>query len=169
MNDRRSLSHHCIMLGPYVIMVVLLWHYFSTKLMLGLQYCKFLHSFSFCLRCLWSPRYYGHNLPKYLHGQFYSHKAIWRDKITQMSECLQNTVCRKTGYNMHGYNIPRQFQQATPLLLQEHSTKSNLLLVINNFPNQRVCLIKIRLQILILIGMKCCNIMHKALVKWQFT
>lgn len=42
-----------------------------------------------------------------------------------MPEHLQNTLCGRTGYNMHGYNIPLQFQQATPILLQECSTKSN--------------------------------------------
>lgn len=91
---------------------------------------------------------------------------------TKRLRCL--SVCRT--HSVAGLAImciditsPFNFSKPLPSCFKNVALNLTLLLVINNFPNQRVCLIKIRLQILILIGMKCCNIMHKALVKWQFT
>lgn len=137
--------------------------------MLGLRQPKFLDSFGFCIGCLWSPRCYGHNLPKYLRGQFYSHKAIWRDKNhSDIWVFAEHSVAGLAIMCTH-ITSPFNFNKPLPSCFKNVALNLTLLLVINNFPNQRVCLIKIRLQILILIGMKCCNIMHKALVKWQFT
>lgn len=100
----------------------------------------------------------------------FTHTKLFQE--TKLLRCLN--ICRT--HSVAGLAItcmditsPFNFNKPLPSCFKNAALNLTLLLVINNFPNQRVRLIKIRLQILILIGMKCCNIMHKALVKWQFT
>lgn len=95
-------------------------------------------------------------------------------KLSEVPELLSCQVCRT--HTVAGLaipcldiSVPLTFNKPLPSCSKNAALNLTLLLVINNFPSQKVCLIKIRLQILILIGMKCCNIMHNALVKWQFT
>lgn len=103
---------------------------------------------------------------------------VWAILTTQSYLKSQNysAVWRFAGHTVAGLALPCRdtsalltFNKPLPSCFKNVALHLTLLLVINNFHNQRVCLIKIRLQILILIGLKCCNIMHKALVKWQFT